>query len=292
MLKTASEYSKWIKFFKDASIPPEYVETYAKKFAENRIRFDLLADLDRPLLNEMGITAIGDCLSILKHAKSISSKLTESNKTVNKELTPAIESLNQIEVPQVKVKKTEIAKRIIENCLSRSPNQSESESPKTTTLSADLFSRLNFNPTAITPVQKVTFNEDSLNQAAKCVMVTSTTNDDEAEVRQSIHLGQKRKLDQSKDTVLEYRGFLKNNPDVIEPNLSGKDPKRVLSLNETLRLKKTPIKRCISVHASSVTVGQTATSIRMNKFSTLKSDQVNQPVFKRIKVPGDRKSVV
>ncbi len=70
-----TEYSKWIKFFKDASIPPEYVETYAKKFAENRIRFDLLADLDRPLLNEMGITAIGDCLSILKHAKSISSKV-------------------------------------------------------------------------------------------------------------------------------------------------------------------------------------------------------------------------
>ncbi len=60
----------WVQFFKEASIPAQYVQSYAHKFTENRIRFDMLPDLDRQLLNELGISAIGDCLSILKHAKT------------------------------------------------------------------------------------------------------------------------------------------------------------------------------------------------------------------------------
>jgi hypothetical protein len=35
----------------------------------------MLIDLDRALLNEMGISAIGDCLSILKHAKTINARV-------------------------------------------------------------------------------------------------------------------------------------------------------------------------------------------------------------------------
>ncbi len=67
----------WVKFFKNASIPNQFANVYASKFNDNRIRFDMLADLDRALLNEMGITAIGDCLSILKHAKEINIRVRE-----------------------------------------------------------------------------------------------------------------------------------------------------------------------------------------------------------------------
>jgi hypothetical protein len=49
----------WIQFFKDASIPPKFAGIYAAKFTENRIRFDMLGDIDKHLLNEMGINAIG-----------------------------------------------------------------------------------------------------------------------------------------------------------------------------------------------------------------------------------------
>lgn len=69
------EQDVWFRFFKDASIPSGFAQNYAKKFIENRIRFEMLADLDRPLLNELGITAIGDCLSILKHAKFVSQQV-------------------------------------------------------------------------------------------------------------------------------------------------------------------------------------------------------------------------
>lgn len=70
-----SDLQVWQRFFKDALIPAQFIQTYANKFTENRIRFDMLADLDKSLLNEMGITAIGDCLSILKHAKTIISQV-------------------------------------------------------------------------------------------------------------------------------------------------------------------------------------------------------------------------
>ena len=70
-----SDLQVWQRFFKDALIPVQFIQTYANKFTENRIRFDMLADLDKSLLNEMGITAIGDCLSILKHAKTIISQV-------------------------------------------------------------------------------------------------------------------------------------------------------------------------------------------------------------------------
>ena len=70
-----ADKSTWMRFFKDASIPAEFIGIYASKFVENRIRFDMLGDLDRALLNEMGISAIGDSLSILKHAKIIMQKV-------------------------------------------------------------------------------------------------------------------------------------------------------------------------------------------------------------------------
>ncbi len=67
----------WIEFFKDASIPSQYAQSYANKFIENRIRFDMLPDLDRSLLNELGISAIGDCISILKYAKTWTPKVSK-----------------------------------------------------------------------------------------------------------------------------------------------------------------------------------------------------------------------
>ena len=82
-IKIFVDKATWIQFFKDASIPNEFIASYANKFIENRIRFDMLSDLDRPLLNEMGINAIGDCLSILKHSKLIMQKIEEAKKEAN-----------------------------------------------------------------------------------------------------------------------------------------------------------------------------------------------------------------
>lgn len=122
----------------------------------------------------------------------------------------------------IKTKNNEIAKRIIGSYISRSPNQSDSDSDKkisdknaTSNISANLFSRLNFNP-----VSKA--------------CVSSTTNDDDEEFMASKRKHGGDSDDESMDgiekPVLQYRGFLKNNPDTSERTVVHlTNNKRVLS---------------------------------------------------------------
>lgn len=276
MQQNASEASVWIQFFKDSAIPDKYVQLYTNKFTENRIRLDMLADLDRPLLNDLGITAIGDCLSILKHAKTWTPKM-----------------------PDLTSKKNEVAKRIIGSYISKSPSPSDSESEKSvkvslskkqtqksvsSTLSADLASRLNFNPVG-KPGQE---------------RVTSTTNDEGIKDVVS-KKSNKRKLDSDEEDtivkapVLEYRGFLKNNSEA-KTVIRLVNNKRVLSVNEPKKIDAASMKRTISVQptnkkltistgtnkASSKVQTQPAKTLQLKKFDSLKSDFNTKSVFDRI----------
>lgn len=59
----------WMKFFRDAGIPPQVAGNYAVLFADHRIQTDMLQDLSRDILQAMGVTVMGDIIAILKHAK-------------------------------------------------------------------------------------------------------------------------------------------------------------------------------------------------------------------------------
>jgi hypothetical protein len=63
---------KWKTFFNDAGVPTNEIDTYASKFALNRIQTDMLVDLNKDYLNDMGITIIGDVIAILRRAKQVS----------------------------------------------------------------------------------------------------------------------------------------------------------------------------------------------------------------------------
>ncbi|XP_054011891.1 uncharacterized protein C19orf47 homolog [Hylaeus anthracinus] len=72
----ASLSAYWVKFFKSAGFPQDVATKHAVVFSNNRIKPDMLPDLDKPSLKEMGITLMGDMIAILRYAKKVVEETT------------------------------------------------------------------------------------------------------------------------------------------------------------------------------------------------------------------------
>ncbi|XP_029861084.1 uncharacterized protein C19orf47 homolog, partial [Aquila chrysaetos chrysaetos] len=59
------------QFFKRQAAPPGPAVNYAVMFVDNRIQKNMLMDLNKEIMNELGITVVGDIIAILKHAKIV-----------------------------------------------------------------------------------------------------------------------------------------------------------------------------------------------------------------------------
>lgn len=66
-----SSYQVWNNFFLKAGIPGNVANEYAITFSQHRIRIDMLKEITKEILLDMGIKAMGDIIAILRHAKDI-----------------------------------------------------------------------------------------------------------------------------------------------------------------------------------------------------------------------------
>ena len=69
----------WVKFFTEAGIPTNEAANHAVTFVQHRISEDMLLDLNKEYLSDMGITMMGDVIAILKHAKSAVSQVCKTS---------------------------------------------------------------------------------------------------------------------------------------------------------------------------------------------------------------------
>ncbi|XP_065520671.1 uncharacterized protein C19orf47 homolog [Lathamus discolor] len=115
MVSVTMATSEWIQFFKEAGIPPGPAVSYAVMFVDNRIRKNMLLDLTKELMNELGITAVGDVIAILKHAKVVYRQ--EMCKAATELLLPGSPPLQA----ELRRSAHSAASRMIANSLSRDP---------------------------------------------------------------------------------------------------------------------------------------------------------------------------
>lgn len=108
---------EWITFFQEARIPRSAAAQYAMTFTENRISMDMLMDLNKEYLKDMGITVLGDIIAILKHAKEVQSRLTTDRAFNQSSKQDKIPVLN--EKQPIPVQKTLSSERDITSLASR-----------------------------------------------------------------------------------------------------------------------------------------------------------------------------
>ncbi|KAK2580927.1 hypothetical protein KPH14_005994 [Odynerus spinipes] len=98
----ASLSAYWVKFFKGAGFPQDVATKHAVVFSNNRIKPDMLPDLDKPSLKEMGITLMGDMIAILRYAKKVVEETTCEKFLVDTEDPDTVPNTKLINKPVVK----------------------------------------------------------------------------------------------------------------------------------------------------------------------------------------------
>ncbi|XP_074872733.1 uncharacterized protein C19orf47 homolog isoform X2 [Carettochelys insculpta] len=137
MVSVTMATSEWIQFFKEAGIPPGPAVNYAVMFVDNRIQKNMLLDLNKELMNELGITLVGDIIAILKHAK------VAYRQEMCKAAAESVSSSQPSAQAELRRNASSAATRMIANSLSRdSPPATPVRRPDTSKISVTVSNKM------------------------------------------------------------------------------------------------------------------------------------------------------
>lgn len=83
----ASLKSQWEKFFLNAGLSQQLSLEYAATFSRNRMTLDMLSELNKDILQDLGVKALGDIITILRFAKEEQSGMKRSPSPQPKQTT-------------------------------------------------------------------------------------------------------------------------------------------------------------------------------------------------------------
>ncbi|KAG0720982.1 hypothetical protein GWK47_047356 [Chionoecetes opilio] len=173
-MSSISDTSIWLKFFTEAGIPAGEATNYAIIFTDNRIKTDMLLDLNREYLRDMDITVMGDVIAILKHAKVFSGQLSRQKVL---QITPVPPVQHETPAPTTTLKKSTPATRMLEHYV-RKEVPPPSPPSANTSLSQSLSSRLSAGTKR--PLEEEDFGNGKRSSVFNRLgdnSVTSTTNE-------------------------------------------------------------------------------------------------------------------